>query len=164
MSNLYNRDVNMAVEDVDNSLLKVTASMRNTGKALVKEAYFKISVIVQKGNLEIIDVVDVVLDGSFPTCPKVISKVQNVKGLIIQKGFGKKVIEAVGGREGCIHIVELMKEIGKCAMIAYNVAYVRPTMELKEYRQTFAKKSGECVGFRECLDDESGNLNWESNK
>ena len=64
----------------------------------------------------VIHEIEAVTDNSpFRMCPDIVGNFQRLKGLRMVGGFTNKMKAAVGGAEGCTHLVELMGPIGTTA-------------------------------------------------
>ena len=65
--------------------------------------------------------IEAVTDNSpFRMCPDIVANFQRLKGMRIVGGFTNKMKAAVGGAEGCTHLVELM---GPIATTAFQTIY-----------------------------------------
>lgn len=58
--------------------------------------------------------------GPFEICPSIVGNFQRLKGVRIGPGWRKAVLEALGGPEGCTHLVELLWPM---ATTAYQTMY-----------------------------------------
>ena len=67
----------------------------------------------------------------FAVCPAIVPNFQRLVGLSIAKGFYGKVVELLGGVEGCTHHVEL---IGRLATVAFQTIF--------PYRNRMAEREG----------------------
>ncbi len=61
--------------------------------------------------------IEVATDRSpFAVCPDVLPNFQRLVGTKIGGGFGRTVREAVGGKEGCTHIVDMLSQMATVAL------------------------------------------------
>ena len=81
--------------------------------------HMKVCVTVSE-ELEIIDATAQTLAGPYHECPQGAAAISGLIGAKIQPGWKKIVARAIGGRQGCTHITELM---GPVATIAVQTIY-----------------------------------------
>ena len=62
----------------------------------------------------------ITISGPYAICPTANDVFQNLVGLTIGPGWRRRVVAAIGGRQGCTHISELMGTVGT---IAYQTRY-----------------------------------------
>lgn len=143
---LFTRDINVQIEEIDANLIKATATMENKTTGSKKTGRFGIEVVLTKDTFEIKSVENVLIDGLLPVCCEVTPKLQSIVGLTVTSGYGKKVIEAAGGSEGCTHIVELLNEIARCVYQAHHGS-ILVTRGMTECVESFRKLSKiHCLG------------------
>lgn len=144
---IFSRKINVTVEVLDTGLMKAVATMQNQVTDTLKVYNFKVEAIVSMDNFEIIGVEGVVINGLFPTCCEIIPKLQEVKGVAIRPGYSKKIIDIVGGKEGCTHMVELLTEIGRCVYQTYN-NYIIRQKGIKRILEEYSSRSNiQCLGL-----------------
>ena len=73
----------------------------------------------------------------------------NLKGLQVKPGFLSKIRRAVGGSNGCIHLMELVYDMGQVAFQSSRKIINRTisNQEIEEKSREFMK--GKCVAFKE---------------
>ncbi len=81
--------------------------------------HMKVRVTVSE-EMEIIDAEAVTLSGPYHECPAGAQAITHLIGERIQPGWKKIVARAIGGRQGCTHITELM---GPVATVAFQTIY-----------------------------------------
>ena len=81
------------------------------------------------------------LAGPYAACPGATAPFANLIGLTIGPGWRRKLREAIGGRQGCTHITELM---GPVATVAYQTLYgEKVRQERQQQPDSKASSSGE---------------------
>lgn len=89
-------------------------------------------------------------------CPKVLTKVKKLKGLIIKKGVLKEVAEILGGPRGCVHLRNLATiaidfSAGFLAGFEGSFDYFSPEFERQPEKEHYeiSKKffGGTCIAF-----------------
>ena len=99
---VYERNVNIQIVDVGTSQFRVHASLFDV------EHNFHAEMLVDVPSGRIDDVQISMTRRPYPTlCPRALENAQKLKGLIIGPGITRRIIEAVGRSEGCVHMVEL---------------------------------------------------------
>jgi hypothetical protein len=102
---LFNRSKFISGEEIDEFIIKVEASLLDT----VHEIELSITVDLRK--LEIIDARSSMLRVPYSHCYKVEDLAKNLIGLnVINKGRSKSVFDLIGGKQGCLIMVELAKD------------------------------------------------------
>ena len=81
--------------------------------------HMKVRVTVSE-EMTILDASATTLAGPYNECPHGAENFQNLIGKSIQPGWKKIVAKAIGGRDGCTHITELM---GPVATVAFQTIY-----------------------------------------
>ncbi len=62
-----------------------------------------------------VEIIDIQLDMDshpYEVCPGVIPSFKKLKGEKIQRGWNRKLKEIVGGVNGCVHLVDLLRPVG----------------------------------------------------
>lgn len=81
--------------------------------------HMKVSLTLSE-KMEVIDASAVTLAGPYHECPQGANAISGLIGAKIQPGWKKIVRTAIGGRQGCTHITELM---GPMATVAFQTIY-----------------------------------------
>ena len=121
---------------------------------ILSEGYFvddyhdiKCTLVFSLLSLEIIDTK--IEMGKLPQqiCRIPLDKVHKLKGLRVERGFRQKVKRIVGGKEGCIHISDLIHEMAQGIVALLRKAQIAPNgKEMKDFpSDTFY---GECIGLK----------------
>ena len=74
----------------------------------------------------------ITIAGPYAICPAANDVFANLVGIQIGPGWRRKVVAAIGGRQGCTHITELM---GPVATIAYQTRYGEETRQTRLLRE-----------------------------
>ncbi len=99
---VYERNVNIQIVDAGTSQFRVRASLFDV------EHNFHAELVVDVPSGRIEDVHVSMTRRPYPTfCPRALENAQKLKGMIIGPGITRRIIEAVGRSEGCVHMVEL---------------------------------------------------------
>lgn len=124
---IYERNVNVQIIDGGSSKFRVRASLFDV------EHNFHAELVVDVPSGRIEDVEVSMTRRPYPTfCPRALENAQKLKGLIIGPGITRRIIEAVGRSEGCVHMVELFAAavgfvatilIGRRSGLTDDVAY-----------------------------------------
>ena len=90
----------------------------------------------------------------FGICPQTVKKVKNLEGLIIGKGVMSKIVEAVGGPCGCIHLRDLTSEaVSKVAgdLVGYEDGHSPFSQEPKaiHFKQTEEELRNTCLAYKQ---------------
>lgn len=145
---VYERNVNVQIVDVGSSQFRVRASLFDV------EHNFHAELVVDVPSGRIEDVQVSMTRRPYPTfCPRALENAQKLKGMIIGPGITRRIIEAVGRSEGCVHMVELFAAavgftatilIGRRSNLSDQVAYSE-----EEHRQKWMPILGNsCQVFR----------------
>lgn len=121
--------------DIEGQLTDVkTYSFKNEHRGEVKagEPIHQMWMRLTVDDKMIIHAVEATTDNSpFAICPAVVPNYERLVGLSIAKGFYNKVVELLGGVEGCTHHTEL---IGRLATVAFQTIF--------PYRNRMAEAAG----------------------
>lgn len=143
----YTRNINVQVDILNSDLMKAVAIMENKVEGSPKSAYFKVEVIVTVNNFEIKSVENVIIDAIFPVCCEVVPKLNDIIGITISKGYNKKIMELVGGENGCTHMVELLIEIGRCIYQAHHGHIFKKDGANKSIEEYKTRSNVQCLGL-----------------
>ncbi len=124
---VYERNVNIQIIDEGASQFRVRASLFDV------EHNFHAELLVDVPSGRIDDVQISMARRPYPTlCPRALDNAQKLKGMVIGPGITRRIIEAVGRTQGCVHMVELFAAavgftatilIGRRSGLAHEVAY-----------------------------------------
>jgi hypothetical protein len=121
--------------DIEGQLVDVkTYSFKNEHRGEVKagEPIHQMWMRLTVDDKMIIKAVEATTDHSpFAICPAVVPNYERLVGVSIAKGFYNKVLELLGGVEGCTHHTEL---IGRLATVAFQTIF--------PYRNRMAEREG----------------------
>lgn len=117
---LYSRNISVKIEEVGSDFFKAEAFMDSIFEVANKKESFGLEVVITKKGFEIMEISRVSIEGLSEGCQKIIPKLQGIVGLSVTAGYNKKVMEIVGGAEGCTHMAELLMEIGRCVFQAHH--------------------------------------------
>jgi hypothetical protein len=99
---VFERNVNIQITDVGSSQFHVRASLFDV------EHNFHAELVVDVPSGRIEDVKISMTRRPYPTlCPRALENAQKLKGMTIGPGITRRIIEALGRSEGCVHMVEL---------------------------------------------------------
>jgi len=114
----------------------------------------KVIIIVDKSSLEILDIEAKMMKIPYQICLKTIPKIKRLKGARIQEGFYKRVKEVIGGREGCIHLVDLIMDTAR-GIFQMALKIMTSGMKKEEQKKILMEKlKNSCLGYKE---EEGGN-------
>lgn len=79
-------------------------------------------------------------------CKTPIAKLEGLKGLKIERGFRQKARKIIGGKEGCIHLADLVHEMAQGVVALLRKAKMTPDgKELKDFPSDIFY--GGCIGL-----------------
>jgi hypothetical protein len=101
LKELYQRNINVVVETVDDDHIVVQASLLDLDHSIrfSMEVHTATGTIVG-GNAQMIRV-------PFAKCRETIARVEKIGGLVIERGINRKLANVLGRNTGCMHLVEL---------------------------------------------------------
>jgi len=123
------------------------------GKKILAEGYFlddyhdiKCTIVFRLSNLEIIEASAQMNKLPRDICKIPLQRIAELKGLKVGRGFRHKVRSVVGGRSGCIHLLDLIHELAQGIVALLRKAEMTPDgKEMKDFpAETFY---GECIGL-----------------
>jgi len=132
---LFERNKNIKADLVDNGLLKIEVSMLDN-----------VHQITTRYLVSFPDKVIKEASASFKRAPylKVCShaqkKMSNLKDIKINNGFTETVIRALGGNNGCYHLVDQVLEMAKCLHQFIDKSYEIPFAEHLDNAPLFREK------------------------
>ncbi|MCX7748803.1 MAG: DUF2889 domain-containing protein [Clostridia bacterium] len=144
----YSRNLKVDADILDEQHIKITGTFRHKVESESKGEYFKVEVIVEVESFMIKDIQNVEMDVLFPICHEFKPHLRRLIGQIIGPGYSKKVVELIGGKDGCTHMVELFIEIGRCVFPAYYHGVLLKQAGLQEAFNAY--KNGnmvQCLGL-----------------
>lgn len=100
---LFSREMKISVRD-DRELIHINSYLKDTHHEI------KIHLIIQPITMEIMDASAEMLRIPYEICPQALKNLKQLKGLKIKPGINRQVIELLGGRNGCVHVVDLLRE------------------------------------------------------
>ncbi|OQB10571.1 MAG: hypothetical protein BWY16_00782 [Candidatus Omnitrophica bacterium ADurb.Bin205] len=106
------------------------------------------ALVVGYPSFEIKDVKVGLLSAPMQACQEATKLKDNLRGLKIKPGFLAKIRKAVGGPQGCIHLAELLYDMGQVAFQSSRKILNRTISneEIEEKSQEFMK--GKCIAFK----------------
>ncbi|MFA5149794.1 MAG: DUF2889 domain-containing protein [Candidatus Omnitrophota bacterium] len=135
---------------------KIIAVKEDSPSQLIVEGYLKDDfhhitcvLAVDYPSFEIKDVKVGFLAAPMPACQEAAKVINNLKGLKIQPGFLTKIRKAVGGTQGCIHLAELLYDMGQVVFQSSRKIINRTISdeEIEEMSREFMQ--GKCIAFKE---------------
>lgn len=82
----------------------------------------------------------------YPICRQPLEQMGRLVGLRVEKGLRDRVVELIGGSEGCVHLVDLVMDGIKLAIQAVVVwAWERPPEEAEEIEREVL--GGICIAY-----------------
>ncbi|MBI5374646.1 MAG: DUF2889 domain-containing protein [Candidatus Schekmanbacteria bacterium] len=131
--NVYERNINASIDITAEDYLVTRASL------LDLDHNIRLQMMVKISTREIITATGEMVKTPFGECKTALPNVDKLIGLKIERGFAKKMREAVGGAGGCTHIVELALTM---ASLSSNSILLEAARD-PEKRQKFSEKSEE---------------------
>ncbi len=116
----------------------------------IKDDFHHIScaLVVNYPSFEIMEASVEFLVAPMQICHEAAKVRNNLKGLKIKPGFLAKIRKSVGGAQGCIHLAELLYDMGQAAFQSSRKIINRTISneEIEEKSREFMK--GKCVAFQ----------------
>jgi hypothetical protein len=152
----YIQNITTKATPVDDDTLRTEAVLDDPDHHI--EAYIVVSIPKR----EIIDAGAKMIRQPYPKCHLAMDRVRNVIGMKIEKGLYGKMGSKLGGREGCVHLFELVMTAARLsanAILGVTVGgktWDNITERDAEFHARLMQKlEGMCVGFnREALERE----------
>lgn len=107
------------------------------------------ALVVDYPSFEIKDVKVGFLAAPMQACQEAAKLKDNLRGLKIKPGFLAKIRKSVGGSQGCIHLSELLYDMGQVAFQSTRKIINRTISdeEINEKSREFMQ--GKCIAFKE---------------
>lgn len=137
---LFSREMKINVKEAGD-LIQVNSYLNDTHHEI------KINIVVQPVTMEIKDISAKMLRIPYAVCPESLKNLELLKGLKIKPGINRKVIELMGGSDGCVHVVNLIRESFTGAVqgdMRLSVEGLSGTAITKKLAETLA---GTCIGY-----------------
>lgn len=107
---------------------------------------FKCTIRFRLPGLEIIEAKVQVSKVPMEICKLPFEKISELKGLKVERGFRPKVRRIIGGKNGCIHLIDLIHEMAQGIAALLRKARISP--DGKEIKGFFSDTFyGECIGL-----------------
>jgi hypothetical protein len=127
--------------------------------------HIEVYLITSVSKREILDAGAVIKRQPYPMCHLGMEKVKRVIGMKIKKGLYEKMGERVAGREGCVHLFELLMTAARLtsnAILGVTVGgktWENITERDDEFHARLMERlEGMCIGFnKDVLDKHKGN-------
>ena len=101
---VYQRNINIQVKKADHRTLDIEAWMLDLGHLL------RTLIRIDTESRFITHTEAEMVRHPFPSCPDILEKFHNLRGVKVERGISKKIKEIVGTRAGCVHLMELAIE------------------------------------------------------
>lgn len=137
---LFSREMKISVGE-EGELIQVKSYLNDTHHEI------KITFHVQPVSMEIKDISVEMLRVPYEVCHKAIINVEKLRGLKIKQGINRQVIELIGGSQGCVHVVDLLRESFTGAVqgdMRLRVEGLEGEKITKKLAETLA---GSCIGY-----------------
>lgn len=103
MNDIYERNINIRLQPIDNNTVVVSASLLDLHHSITTE--IKIDLTTQ----QIIDVDAKMVRVPYSGCPQSLQNIRKIIGFRVEKGINKKIADALGHSTGCTHLVEIIQ-------------------------------------------------------
>lgn len=100
---LFAREMKISVIE-EGELMQINSYLNDTHHEI------KIQLLVQPVTMKIKEISAEMVRVPYEVCPKALKGIEQLKGLPIQAGINRRVIELIGGQSGCVHVVDLLRE------------------------------------------------------
>ena len=150
MSEIYERNINISVAELDTRRIKTKASLLDLNHNI------RVELVVDLQTSVILDARADMVKAPFDICALTLNNMRRVAGLRVERGIQKKIADALGHAEGCTHLVDLTME---AVRLSANVllGFTRFDAEWRERRMSdeeFIKQvkpvlKNSCLPFRE---------------
>lgn len=100
-SEIYQRNINLVINDLGNDRVAVSASMLDLDHVI------RLNLVVNPYTKEIVEASAQMVKVPLSACSRTMVRVRGLEGLYIQRGINKEIVQNLGGDTGCVHLVEL---------------------------------------------------------
>jgi len=105
----YSQGMTIEAVPLDADTLRVDGTLDDP------DHHIEVYIIVAVRTSKIIDVGARMLRQPYPTCNKAMKRAQALVGMKIERGFYEKLAVVVGGRDGCVHLIDILMASAKMA-------------------------------------------------
>jgi long-subunit acyl-CoA synthetase (AMP-forming) len=109
---LYERNINSVVERLDENSIRAEASLVDLNHGM------RVCLTIDLRTDLILSATARILKAPFEICTRTTSQVKRLEGLRLTRGINRKLLETLGGSQGCTHLYELALN---AVRLAYNV-------------------------------------------
>lgn len=137
---LFSREMKISVRE-EKELIHINSYLKDTHHEI------KIHLAVQPVTMEIKDLSAEMLRVPYEVCPEALKNLEQLKGLKVKQGINRQVIELLGGRGGCVHVVDLLRESFTGAVqgdMSLSVVGLSGEAITRKLAETLA---GTCIGY-----------------
>jgi hypothetical protein len=156
MTEIYERNINVSVSKLDEETILTKASLLDLNHNI------RVELTVDVDTKTIRDAKAVMVKSPFNICQHTLTKLNNLVGIRIERGVHKRLVDALGHSDGCIHLVDLTME---AIRLSANVllGFTRFDEEWRERKLTDEEFIAQvkpilrnsCLPFKEETDGES---------
>ena len=140
--NLFERIKTIRAKLISNNKIKAETEM------LDSQHRIKLIIIANKNDLKILDIKAKMTKVPYKICLKTAPKIKKLKGVKIQEGFYNKVKDAIGGPEGCMHLIDLIMDTARGVFQASLKIEARG-LKIEEQRQVLMERlKDSCLGYK----------------
>lgn len=136
----FEREVKLNVEDLQ-GIIKINSYLKDNTHEM------KVTLYVNPVSMEITDINGEMIRKPYEVCQSGLSKLERLVGLTVKSGINKKVAEIMGKTEGCVHIIELLRECFKGAIqgsLRYNLKNIEGDQRIKMLENSL---KGTCLRY-----------------
>lgn len=98
---LYERNINSTVRKIGTSKIQTEASLLDLNHSM------RVVLDIDLKTREITAATATILKAPLRACDGTVDLVKKLKGLKLERGINRKLVEALGGDDGCTHLYEL---------------------------------------------------------
>lgn len=139
---LYKREKIITVKEENPHILLI--------EGYIKDDFHHITcaLVVDYPSFEIRDVKVGFLAAPMQACQEAAELKNNLRGLKIKPGFLTKIRKSVGGSQGCIHLAELLYDMGQVAFQSSRKIINRTISNEEIERESREFMKGKCVAYK----------------
>ncbi|MDO8691088.1 MAG: DUF2889 domain-containing protein [Dehalococcoidia bacterium] len=117
------RSKHFSISGPEGGVFRAKASLRDGQHTM------EASLAIQEGTMKVLEVAGSITSAPHPDCRTAVEGMQNLVGMLVQPGLFREMQSRVGGRKGCIHMNELIRESVQLVAAHRNLTEIRRMIE-----------------------------------
>ncbi|MDP2659550.1 MAG: DUF2889 domain-containing protein [Dehalococcoidia bacterium] len=117
------RSKHFSIAGPEDGVFRAEASLKDEQHAM------EATLVIRQGTMKVLQVAGSIASAPHPDCRTAVHGMQNLVGMLIQPGLFREMQSRVGGRKGCIHMNELVRESVQLVAAHRNLTEIRRMIE-----------------------------------